>query len=275
MHTLWKGALSFGLVHLPVKMHAATEDKDISFKQIHRECGTPISSQKFCKQCNKVTDTQELLKGYEYQKDHYIFFEKEELDKLNAESVKEIKILDFVNIDEIDPIYFQKTYYLSPDGKADRGYALLLEAIRTTGKIGICKLSIRSKSSLAAIRVVNNCLVLETLFYSDEIRPIENVPNIQTNPIIDSRELLMAQSIVQQLSVSFEPTKYQDEYRNQLDNAISNKVQGKEIQYTVVQEKSNVLDLMSALQASLDSLTQGNTTKPAKRRGRPRKNQPA
>jgi len=275
MHTLWKGALSFGLVHLPVKMHAATEDKDISMKQIHRACGSPISSLKFCKQCNNETGTEDLVKGYEYQKGQYILFEKDELEGLLPESIKEIKIMDFVNIDEIDPIYFQKTYYLSPDSSADRGYTLLMEALKTTSKIGICKVSIRAKSSLGAIRVVNNCLVLETLYYSDEIRPIQNVPNVQTDPVVDPKELVMAQSIVQQLSVTFEPTKYQDDYRNQLNDVINKKIQGDEIQYAVIEPKNNVLDLMSALQASLEALQQSDSKKPVKRRGRPKKNQTA
>ncbi|MEK4252104.1 non-homologous end joining protein Ku [Paenibacillus sp. FSL W7-1287] len=275
MHTLWKGALSFGLVHLPVKMHAATEDKDISMKQIHRACGSPISSLKFCKQCNNETGTEDLVKGYEHQKGQYILFEKDELEGLLPESIKEIKIMDFVNIDEIDPIYFQKTYYLSPDSSSDRGYTLLMEALKTTSKIGICKISIRAKSSLGAIRVVNNCLVLETLYYSDEIRPIQNVPNVQTDPVVDPRELVMAQSIVQQLSVTFEPTKYQDDYRNQLNDVINKKIQGDEIQYAVIQPKNNVLDLMSALQASLEALEQSDSKKPVKRRGRPKKIQTA
>lgn len=275
MHTLWKGALSFGLVHLPVKMHAATEDKDISMKQIHRACGSPISSLKFCKQCNNETGTEDLVKGYEHQKGQYILFEKDELEGLLPESIKEIKIMDFVNIDEIDPIYFQKTYYLSPDSSSDRGYTLLMEALKTTSKIGICKISIRAKSSLGAIRVVNNCLVLETLYYSDEIRPIQNVPNVQTDPVVDPRELVMAQSIVQQLSVTFEPTKYQDDYRNQLNDVINKKIQGDEIQYAVIEPKNNVLDLMSALQASLEALQQSDSKKPVKRRGRPKKNQTA
>jgi len=274
MHTLWKGALSFGLVHLPVKMHSATEDKDITMKQIHRTCGSPISSLKFCKNCNKETTTEELVKGYEYQKEHYIFFDKNELDALLPESSKEIKILDFVDMDEIDPIYFQKTYYLSPDNKADRGYTLLMKALKTTSKIGICKVSIRAKSSLGAIRVINNCLVLETLYYSDEIRPVENVPNIQADPVVDPKELIMAQSIVQQLSVTFEPTKYQDDYRDQLMEVINKKIQGYEIQYTVNQPKNNVLDLMTALQASLEALDQSNIQPPAKKRGRPKKVKP-
>ncbi|MEK4510149.1 non-homologous end joining protein Ku [Paenibacillus sp. FSL K6-2524] len=275
MHTLWKGALSFGLVYLPVKMHAATEDKDITMKQIHRTCGSPISLLKSCSQCNKDIKSEELVKGYEFQKNQYILFEKDELDQLLPDSHKEIKIMDFVSIDEIDPIYFQKTYYLSPDSRADKGYTLLMEALKTTSKIGICKVSIRAKSSLGAIRVINNCLVLETLYYSDEIRPIQEVPNIQTDPVVDPKELDMAQSIVQHLSVAFEPTKYKDDYRNQLNDVINKKIQGDQIQYSVIQQKNNVLDLMSALQASLDALDQSKNKKTIKPKGKQKKEQTA
>ncbi|MEK4510818.1 Ku protein [Paenibacillus anaericanus] len=275
MHTLWKGALSFGLVYLPVKLHSATEDKDITMKQIHRICSSPISLHKTCNQCNKDVASEDLVKGYEFQKNQYILFEKEELDQLLPDSNKEIKIMDFVSIDEIDPIYFQKTYYLSPDSRADKGYTLLMEALKTTSKIGICKVSIRAKSSLGAIRVINNCLVLETLYYSDEIRPIQDVPNIQTDPVVDPKELSMAQSIVQHLSVAFEPTKYQDDYRNQLNDVINKKIQGDQIQYSVIQQKNNVLDLMSALQASLDALNQSKSKKTIKSKGKRKKEQTA
>lgn len=182
--------------------------------------------------------------------------------------------MDFVNIDEIDPIYFQKTYYLSPDNRADRSYTLLMEALKTTSKIGICKVSIRSKSSLGAIRVVNNCLVLETLYYSDEIRPIQEVPNVQINPVVDPKELAMAQSIVQLLSAEFEPTKYQDDYRNQLNDAINKKIQGEQIQYTVNPQKNNVLDLMTALQASIEALN-STSKKSLKPKGKRKKEQTA
>ncbi|AJS61451.1 DNA repair protein [Paenibacillus sp. IHBB 10380] len=275
MHTLWKGALSFGLVHLPIKMHAATEDKDITMRQIHRTCGSPISLLKSCTQCNQDIVTQDLVKGYEYQKNQYILFDKEELDQLLPELNKEIKIMDFVNIDEIDPIYFQKTYYLSPDNRADRSYTLLMEALKTTSKIGICKVSIRSKSSLGAIRVVNNCLVLETLYYFDEIRPIQDVPNVLINPVVDPKELAMAQSIVQLLSAEFEPTKYQDDYRNQLNDAINKKIQGEQIQYTVIQQKNNVVDLMTALQASIEALNNSTSKKTIKPKGKRKKEQTA
>jgi len=275
MHTLWKGALSFGLVHLPVKMHAATEDKDITMRQIHRTCGSPISLLKSCTQCNQDIVIQDLVKGYEYQKNQYILFEKEELDQLLPDLNKEIKIMDFVNIEEIDPIYFQKTYYLSPDNRADRSYTLLMEALKTTSKIGICKVSIRSKSSLGAIRVVNNCLVLETLYYSDEIRAIQDVPNVQTNPVVDPKELAMAQSIVQLLSVAFEPTKYQDDYRNQLNDVINKKIQGEQIQYAVIQQKNNVVDLMTALQASIEALDHSKSEKTIKSKGKRKKEQTA
>lgn len=146
MHTVWKGAISFGLVHVPVKMFSATEDKDISLRYIHKECGSPLSYVRKCPVCDKEVTWEEIGKGYEYEKGKFVLFDKEELDQLSEESSKSITILDFVDLTEIDPIYFQKTYYLSPDQAGANAYRLLMEAMRQTGKIGIAKISIRSKA---------------------------------------------------------------------------------------------------------------------------------
>ncbi|UUZ92192.1 hypothetical protein LJK87_43400 [Paenibacillus sp. P25] len=146
MHTVWKGAISFGLVHVPVKMFSATEDKDISMRMIHKECNTPLNFVRKCQHCEREVGWEEIVRGYEYEPGAFVLFEKEELEKLTGEASREIKILDFVDLAEIDPVYFQKTYYLSPGETGANAYNLLLEAMRQTGKIGIAKVSIRSKS---------------------------------------------------------------------------------------------------------------------------------
>lgn len=257
MHTVWKGAISFGLVHVPVKMFSATEDKDISMRYIHKTCITPLSYVRKCQTCEKEVEWEEISKGYEFEPGRFILFEKDELEEISGEANKEIKILDFVNLTDIDPVYFQKTYYLGPGDTGAGAYMLLLDSMRQTGKIGIAKVSIRSKSSLAAIRVIENCLAMETIFYPDEIRPISQVPNLPEKVTVNEREMEMAKMLINQLSTPFEPEKYKDEYRARLLDAIEHKVAGEEIQTAPQMQKTSVIDLMSALQASL------NATKPS------------
>ncbi|WP_010276968.1 non-homologous end joining protein Ku [Paenibacillus senegalensis] len=262
MHTLWKGAISFGLVHVPVKMFAATEDKDISMRYIHKECATPLSYVRKCKTCDREVEWEEISKGYEYEPGHFVLFEKEELENLSTGANKEIKIMDFVNLTDIDPIYFQKTYYLSPGDTGSNAYNLLLESLKQTGKIGIATISIRSKSSLAAIRIVDQCLALETIFYPDEIRPVQQVPNLPENATVNDKELDMAKLLIEQLSGPFEPEKYTDPYREGLLDAIQQKIAGKEVKAAPERQETNVIDLMSALQASLDAVQTDPGTKP-------------
>ncbi len=269
MHTVWKGAISFGLVHVPVKMFSATEDKDISMKFIHQDCGSPLSYVRSCPTCQKEVEWENISRGYEYEKGRFVIFQKEELDQLTAEANKEIRIMDFVNLTDIDPIYFQKTYYLAPGDTGSNAYSLLLEAMKSTGKIGISTVSIRSKSSLAAIRVIDNCITMETIFYPDEIRSIQQVPNLPANPRVNDKELQMAQMLINQLSVDFDPQKYEDEYRFQLMDLINKKIAGEEIKIAPEQRRTNVIDLMSALQASIEA------TKPEKRPRKPSARQEA
>ncbi|MBU5443452.1 Ku protein [Paenibacillus sp. MSJ-34] len=255
MLTVWKGAISFGLVHVPVKMFAATEDKDISMRYIHKVCGSPLSYVRTCPVCEQEVGWDDISKGYEYEKGKFVLFEKEELEQLNDEANKAITIMDFVDLKEIDPIYFQKTYYLSPDHAGANAYNLLLEAMRQTGKIGVAKISIRSKSSLAAIRVIDRCLAIETIFYPDEIRSIEKVPNLPEQINVNDKELGMAKLLIEQLSTPFEPQKYTDDYRERVLAAIQQKVAGEEVKIAPEQkQQANVVDLMAALQASIEAV---------------------
>jgi DNA end-binding protein Ku len=183
-----------------------------------------------------------------------VLFEKEELESLAGEANKEIKILDFVDLHDIDPIYFQKTYYLSPADTGANAYNLLLESMRQTGKIGIAKVSIRSKSSLAAIRIIDNCISMETIFYPDEIRSIAQVPNLPEQTNVSEKELDMAKMLIEHLSGPFEPEKYADDYREAVLDAISRKVAGQEITTAPQAPETNIVDLMSALQASLEAM---------------------
>ncbi len=258
MHTVWKGAISFGLVHIPIKMHSATDDKDVHFRQLHKDCGMPISYKKKCAHCDKEVNPEEIVKGFEYEKDKYVVIKDEEIEAIKPESARTIKILDFVDLSDIDPIYFEKTYYLSPDMTGSGAYQLLLEAIAQTRKIGIAKIAIRSKSSLAAVRVVENCLILETMHFPDEIRALDQVPNLTAPGLakIDEKELQMAKMLVEQLSSEFQPDKYTDDYRAALLELIEDKIAGQSTDVIAASPTvgpSKVVDLMAALQASLQA----------------------
>ncbi|MFC5405043.1 Ku protein [Cohnella soli] len=255
MHTIWKGAISFGLVHVPVKMFAATEDKDVHLRMIHKECGTPVSNVRTCPHCQKEVEWEQIAKGYEYKKGHFVLFEPDELDAIKPENTRAIQILDFVDLTEIDPIYYQKAYYLSPDQAGSGAYNLLLEAMRQSGKIGIAKIAIRSKSSLAAIRPLENCICMETMHFPDEIRSLQQVPNLPEQTTVNDRELSMAKLLIDQLYAPFDPEKYSDDYRVALQDAIQRKISGESpgIVTAPAAERTNVIDLMAALQASLEA----------------------
>lgn len=256
MHTVWKGAISFGLVHVPVKMFTATEDKDVHLRYIHKPCGTPISYVRSCPHCDRPAEWEEITRGYEYEKGRFVLFDDEELEAIKPETARTIQIIDFVSLEEIDPLYYQKTYYLSPDQAGGGAYSLLLEAMRQSGRIGIAKVAIRSKSSLAAIRVKDNCICMETMFYPDEIRSLQGVPNLPEEINVNERELSMAKLLIDQLTAPFDPSKYTDDYRVALLDAIGRKVAGEsaDVVTAPAAERTNVIDLMAALQASLEAV---------------------
>src|SRR5690625_53056 len=157
MHTMWKGTISFGLVNIPVKLHSATEDKDVKLRNLHKECHSPIKYEKVCPVCDKEVEQDDIVKGYEYTKNKFVVLEEEDLQALKEENEdKSVEIVDFVKLEEIDPIYFNRSYYLSPNDGGVKAYALLREALNDTGKIGVAKITIRSKEHLAVLRVYNN-----------------------------------------------------------------------------------------------------------------------
>ena len=252
MHTMWKGSISFGLVNIPIKMFTATEEKDIRFRYLHKECNTPIKYKKMCPTCDKEISEDEIVRGFEYETGHFIIINDLDMEALKSEvDAKSIDILDFVNLSEIDPIYFDKSYYLSPQDTGSKAYNLLRHAMNDTGKIAIAKMTIRNKQTLAALRVFQNVLVLATIFYPDEVRAVSQVPGLPENIDVNEKELDIATRLIENLSADFEPRKYKDDYREALKELISKKVAGKEIEIAPETPHKNVIDLMEALQASL------------------------
>lgn len=254
VHTMWKGSISFGLVNIPIKLHAATEDKDVKLRNIHKQCHSPIKYEKVCPVCDVEVGKDDIARAFEYTKGKFIVIEDEELESLKKEQEeKAVEIIDFVKIEEIDPIYFNRTYYMSPNEGGAKAYSLLRKALEESKKVGIAKIMIRSKEQLAVIRVYEKTLVMETIHYPDEVRSVGDVPNVPTADKVTKKELDTAILLIDQLTTEFNPEKYTDEYRTALLELIESKRTGEEV--VTPQEKdqkSNVTDLMSALQASID-----------------------
>lgn len=263
MHTMWKGSVSFGLVNIPIKMFAATEEKDIRFRYLHKECHTPLKYKKVCPTCNKEVKEEDIVRGYEYEIGHFIIINETDLLALKEVEEKSIEILDFINLVEIDPIYYDKSYYLAPQDTGGKAYNLLRQAMNDTGKIALAKMTIRNKQTLCALRVYRKVLVLETIFYPDEIRPVSEVPGLAEKTGISEKELDIANQLIANLTAAFEPDKYKDDYREALRDLINKKIEGKEIEVAPEAPHRNVIDLMEALQASLKET---NKKKPPKRK---------
>lgn len=262
MHTIWKGSISFGLVNIPIKLHAATEDKDVKLRTLHKDCHSPIKYEKVCPVCNVEVKAEQIVKAYEYTKGKFVVLEEEELEKLKKEKEdKSVEIMDFVKIEEIDPIYFARSYFISPGDNGGKAYSLLRKALKESGKVGIARIMIRSKEQLAVLRVYQNTLVMETIHFPDEVRLAGDVPNVPTEENVTEKELDTAILLIDQLTTEFDASKYTDEYRNALLDLIEAKRTGQEVVTSKEKEvKTNVTDLMAALQASIDQTKPQETT---------------
>ncbi|WP_135549954.1 non-homologous end joining protein Ku [Paenibacillus cymbidii] len=252
MHTIWKGAITLGFVYVPVKMYAATEEKDIALKQLHAVCGSGIHNARTCPVCETEVEWDDIVKGYEYEKGKYVRFAKEELERLQPDAGKEIRILSFIEPDEIDPVYYQKTYYLSPGDTGAAAYRLIAEAIRASRRIAVCKVAIRAKTSLALLRLSDDCLTLDTIHYPDEVRPVQQVPNMDAGQPAGERELLLAKELIRRYAKPFAAADFLDDDRLALVDAIEKKMAGVEWEARPSASRPPVTDLLAALQASID-----------------------
>lgn len=260
MRSLWSGAISFGMVNISVNMYAATEDKNIRFNYLHQPCHTKIRYQKVCPNCQIEVSGEEIVRGYEYTKGEYVVFSEEELAGVAIEATKTIDILDFVDIEEIDPIYFDKTYYLEAGTTGAKAYQLLKQAMEGTGKIGIAKVMIRTKQVLAVIRVYNQILALETIFFPTEIRQSINL-NTGLEKQLTGKELEMAMSLISSLAAPFQPEKFVNEYQEALLELVEQKIAGKEtVTPSAPRARDQISDLMTALEASLQAAEAQNKT---------------
>lgn len=254
--SIWKGSITFGLITIPVGLYSATKDRDISFHLLSAEDGSPIKYKRVSADTGEEVDWDDIVKGYEYEKGHFVTFSHEELDRMPTDSVHTIDVVRFVNETEIDPIAFEKSYYVAPDPTAAKAYELLLRALVRSGRVAVAKVTLREKESLCELRPVDGILVLQTMHWPDEIR-IANFEQLEERADISDAELKMAEQLIDQLSGPFEPTSFEDSYRKSLDKAIKDKIEGNEIELSPEEpEPAKVTDLLDALRASVEATKQ-------------------
>src|ERR687894_1130545 len=279
--SMWSGAISFGLVNVPVKLYSAVSKKTVRFNQLNAETGNRIQQKRVDPETGEEVGYDQIVKGYELTKDRYVVLTPDELDALDPAKTRTVDIEDFVDLEEIDPVYYDHPYYLVPDKGASKAYALLLNAMKEANKVAIARVVLRSKEQLVAIHPAGDVLMMETMLFHDEVVPsddIEDLPEAQEIKASD-RELKMAQQLIDSLSSAFEPERYHDEYREKVLELIERKAAGEEI---VVQpeaaQPTKVPDLMAALEASLAAVKgegDGKADAPKKKSGTSRKKEPA
>jgi DNA end-binding protein Ku len=246
----WKGFLSFGLISIPIRLSPAARTERISFNQLHSVCHTRLKQPLFCPTCNRMVERSEIEKGYEYEKDQYLLFTEEELEKIEPESARTMEILEFVKVDEIDPLYFDASYYAAPEEAGARAYHLLLEAMRKSGYAGIAKVTMHSREYIVIIRAGKNGLTLHTMFYSNEIRSAAEYGNID-NSELKEQERAMAVQLIENLAAPFKPEKYHDTYQEGLKTLIAAKAEGQDVVAPPHISQPPAIDLMAALKQSL------------------------
>jgi DNA end-binding protein Ku len=248
-------------------MFAATESKDVKFRYLHKECKSPIEYTRTCPKCNRPIEWNEIVRGFEYEPGQFVVFDEEEMKSMKKERSQTIDIIDFVQLSDIDPVYYDKTYYLAPESSGAKAYRLLELAMNETGKIAIARTVLRNAETLACVRVHHNVIHMETLFWPDEVRPTQELPNVGVEAVVTDQELQMAVTLVDQLATTFNPEKYVDEHRDELLDLIQQKVANHEVTAVTPAGKQtdNIVDLMQALQESI-KLTKPTGKKPARKK---------
>jgi len=265
-HSIGSGTLSFGLVSIPVRLFSSSNSSaGVSFNLLHEKCGGRIKQQQLCPACNEVLDRSQLVKGYEFAKDQYVRFNDEELKKLETAANSSIEITEFVPLDKVDPIYFERTYFLGIDKGGDKAYRLLCDAMKKSGRVALAKYVMRGKENLVLIRPVDDGLMLHTMYFADEVRDFGEIDKGK-NVTVKPGELDLAKRLIDELSNDkFQPEQYHDEYRDRVMAVVEQKVEGKEI-VTIEPDahRTQVIDIMDALKQSLE----GRGKAPAAKEGK-------
>jgi len=251
--SIWRGAISFGLVNVPVKLYSAVSKKTLRFNQLHDKDGGRIQQKRVCSADGEEVPYENIVKGYEVSPDRYVVITPEELEALDPKKTRTINIEDFVDLDEIDPLYYEHPYYLAPDTGAAKAYKLLVSALEETRKVAIARVVIRSKEYLTAIRATDGILTMETMLFADELVSPDSIEELPDEDVTATdREVQMARQLIESLATEFDPAKYADEYRERVLDLIERKAEGQEVAtQPPVEEPTSVPDLMSALEASL------------------------
>jgi DNA end-binding protein Ku len=262
MRTIWNGSINFGLVNIPIGLAVAQQRKDTAFRTLHRECGTPIKQKRYCPFHERDVEADELVKGWEFTKNQFVVVEESDLEAVAVQRSQSVDIIRFVPISQVDPIYFDRTYYLAPAGPdaQRRPYVLLLRAMQEADMAAVGKFVLWGKENLCLIRPLGESLVLETLFFAEDIRPRKEIDEAVEETEVKDPELAMARQLVDSLVGDFDPKDYENEYRNDLRAMLQAKLEGKEIALPEPVTTAPVVDLMQALK---QSVAQAKKDKPA------------
>ena len=252
MRPIWSGSISFGLVSVPVQMYSATQSKELRFHFLHKDDLQPIGYDKVRKDTGEHVDPDDIVRAFEVEKGHYVPVTEDDIGRLDIELTHSIDICDFVSLEEIDPVYYRKAYYLSPADGAEKPYRLLVRALDETGKVGIAKVVIRNKQHLACLRTYEGMLMLETMYYPDEVKNPASLDGDLGKAKLGKAEVAMAKSLVENLSEPFKPEKYDDTYRKELLGLIRKKAKGQKLPESEDADEGEVIDLMAALRESVD-----------------------
>jgi len=252
---IWKGAITFGMISIPVKLYGATESKDVAFNTLHVECKSRLRQKRWCPVDDREVTADEVVRAYEYTKDQYVEITDEDLEQLPIPSKHTIELTSFVKQADVDPVYFERSYYLEPDDVGLKPYALLMRALKTKQVAAVAKVALRNKESLCVLRAGESVLMLETLFYPDEVRT-QDLPS-SPEVLVSGPELNMALSLVEMLEEPFDPRKYHDNYRAALLEVIEAKRSGAEVVAQPEAPMPKTVDLMAALKASLEAAKKG------------------
>jgi DNA end-binding protein Ku len=261
---IWSGSISFGMVTIPVKLYGATESKDISFNLLHSTCGTRLKQVRWCPTDEVEVPWNETARGYEYAKGQYVVLTEEDFANLPLPSKHTIELSAFVEAREIDPVFYERSYYLEPDERGVKPYALLLKALEKKKLTAVATITIRKKEQLCALRPHEGLLMLETLYYPDEVRAKPEVD--ASAPKVTERELDMAFTLIELLQKEFDPEEYHDHYREALQQVIEAKLEGREVVESPEVQDTKIIDLADALRRSVEAAKKGGKPKPAARK---------
>ena len=248
--SVWKGHLTFGLISIPVRMSAAARGERISFNQLHKECHSRLKQPLFCPVCNRNVERSEIVKGYEHEKDQYVLFSEEELDKIEPPSARVMEILEFVKLDEMDPLYFDSSYFITPEDAGVKAYQLLMKAMEESGYGAIAKLTMHQREYTVFLRPRQHGLTLHTMYYQNEIASVAGYGK-NYDIKLRAEEVRLAEQLVESLTSRFKPEAYKDEFQARLQELIEAKLEGKTVAPTPKREKAPVIDMMEALKRSL------------------------